>query len=304
MNPNTLTRPETRPHTSLTTGPSFPLPPTDVGQNPLPEFSGPEVISGVFGESTAAMAAAVPRNPTRREEEMQLLRQAGHLARSAYIDFAAIRYAMTIGSILVLGTALLMATPRWEPFILGGLVTLPFLFWLIPASIVERQALARQDEIARGVPDFMSLIKLYVQQGLDVPSAFASAGQDLKDAYPSIATEAAIVTAEAKVFGFADALRHFQDRLEVSEVNTLASMLIQSSELGTGVCESLGKNAQTLRQLRAEKRTRLARETPRRIIVPLLFFLVPAAVFIFYAPAIVAHLSELDRAIIESNFGR
>lgn len=290
----------------VTTGPSFPI-----GHKSNPEDGSmhrvdltPDVISGVFGEVTPVLAAAVPQTNNRRDEQTRLLRQAGYLARSAYIDFAAIRYAITICSILVLGTALVVVTPLWEPFVVGGLVTIPFLMWLVPASVVERQAAHRKEQIARGVPDLMSLIRLFVEQGMDVPVAFEHAGRELRGAYPAIAVEAAMVSIQADVSDFSHALRTFRDRIDVAEIDTLTSMLIQSSELGSGVCESLEKNSRNLRQLQAEKRCTIARLTPRRIIVPTLFFLVPAVVLVVYAPSIVEYLSALDAAVINSQFGR
>ncbi|MFK7822435.1 MAG: type II secretion system F family protein [Planctomycetaceae bacterium] len=307
MNPHTMQPTQTRSsHTSeLTTGPSFPLPEDVAAEQDVIRFDEAfQPDRGIFGEATPAMAAATPTSHSRREDEIRLLRQAGHLARSAYIDFAAIRYAMTIGCILILGTAMLVVSPRWEPFVLGGLVTLPFLFWLIPASFVERQARTRNDQIASGIPDFMSLIKLYVQQGMDLPTAFARAGTDLKDSYPAIAVETAIANAEAEVLGFPQAMQNFCDRLEVPDLNILGSMLVHSAELGSSVCDSLDKNSQVLRTLRAEKRSTRAKQTPAKIIVPTLFFLLPSAIFVFYAPSIVDYLAALDTAIINSNFAR
>ncbi len=290
----------------LSTGPSFPIecepPSADDGAMRFDE--GPDVIGGVFGDATPVIAAAVPQTTRRREEQTRLLRQAGYLARSAYIDFAAIRYAMTICSILVLGTLLLIVSSEWEPFVLGGLVTIPFLLWLIPASIVERQAERRNEEIARGVPDFMSLIRLSVQQGLDVPTAFTKAGAELHETYPAIAVETALVGVHTEVSDFVNALRGFRDRVAVPEIDTLTSMLIQSTELGSGVIESLEKNSRSLRQLQSEKRTTRAKWTPWKIMVPALFFLLPAALLVFFAPAIVERLAELDAAIVNSNFGR
>jgi tight adherence protein C len=308
MKPHTLQPTQSRSNhiENITTGPSFPLAPDVVDDQDVIRFD--EALNltegGVFGEATPALAAATPTSQSRRADEMRLLRQAGHLARSAYIDFAAIRYAITIGCILVLGTALLIVSARWEPFVLGGLVTLPFLCWLIPASFVERQASARNDQIARGIPDFMALIKLFVQQGMDLPTAFARAGTDLKDSYPAIAVETAIANAEAEVLGFPQAMQNFSQRLEIPELSTLASMLVHSSELGSSICDSLDKNSRTLRQLRAEKRTTRARQTPGKIVVPTLFFLLPAALFVFYAPSIVDYLATIDTAIINSSFAR
>ncbi len=258
----------------------------------------PSQPEGLFGSATDAMAQAIPQNASRQEANTRLLRQAGYLSKSAPVDFAALRYALTICAVLLLGTALVLVETELEPFILGGLVTIPFLMWLIPASIVERQAARRNEQIARGIPDLMSLIGICVRQGMHVPEAFHQAAFDLREAYPAIAQEAAVVRADSHVNTFANALRSFRDRISLPEVGALTSVLIQSSELGTGVSDSLEKNSRNLRELQRERRHANARLTPQKIIVPTLFFLLPAALIVFNVPAITEYFAPLNEAII------
>lgn len=255
---------------------------------------------GLFGSATPAMAEAIPQSPQRQKDNAHLLRQAGYLSASAPVDFAALRYALTICAVLLLGTALVLVETELEPFILGALVTIPFLMWLVPASIIERQASRRCEQIARGVPDLMSLIGICVRQGMSVPDAFHRAASDLCEAYPAIAEEAAIVKADSHVATFANAMRSFRDRVAIAEVSSLSAILIQSSELGTGVSQSLEKNSHNLRELQRERHHVAARLTPQKIILPTLFFLLPAALIVFNVPAITEYFAPLDDVIVRS----
>ncbi len=257
------------------------------------------VAGGVFGELTPAMAAAVPESEHRRFCNARLLRQAGYLNPVAWVNLAAMRYAMTIGSILVLGTCLLVAGSAWEPFLVAALVGVPFVTWFAPLSIVRRQAARRLAEIHRGIPDLMALMSYCVLAGMDVPTAFARAGSDLVEVYPALAQEVSLTSIHADVGTFAHALRALRARIDTQPVATLTSVLIQSAEIGSEVCSSLERYSRNLRELEWQQRESLMRLTPVRMIAPTVLFLVPAALLLFFAPQIVQHFAEIDFAIGE-----
>ncbi len=281
----------------LKTGPSFPV--ASDGDTALRVDEPREVLSGVFGEVTSSMAEATPCTEEARHETATLLRRAGFLAPSAYVDFAAVRYASTIGAILLLGVTVLLAPPALEPLALAGLVAFPAAMWVGTRSVAERLARRRTERIARAIPDLMSLVSFCVRQGLSVPAAFIRAGRDLAQSCPELAREIELVGVQTDLGTFAHALRVFRARLEIPEVDTLTSVLIQSSELGSGVCESLSKCSTNIRQQHREQQSLFARLTPQRVLIPTVLFLIPAALLVFAAPTLVEMLGSVEAAVIK-----
>lgn len=247
---------------------------------------------GLLRSVTPALAGAVPETTRRRHENERLLRQAGYLSRSAYVNFAALRYALTICSVPVLGVALLLAPASLEPVWLALLLTVPLVAWTVPMSIVERQARARNRQIALGVPDFMALMSLCLRQGLSVPAAFDRAAAGLRETWPALATEASLVGVQADVATFRDALRALSERIDVPQLRTLSSVLVQSGSLGNEVADALSSRSNELRELQEAEDRLEAGRLPRRMFVPTLVLLLPAALLVFCSPGIVEWLQS------------
>ena len=299
MKPHTPTQSTIgRPMRHVSVGPSFPLAVTSSDDETL-RVDVPVRQSGILGAAKAAAAESVPTSSRSRNELAILLRQAGYLSPSAYLDFAAVRYAATIVSAVTFGVMLLVVPAIWEPVVLSAMLVVPFSLWVIPRSIVERQAMTRTRQIAKSIPEFMSLISYCMQQGLSLPNAVTRAARDLREAYPALAQEVELIGVQSDISTFSHALRTFRDRIRIPEVDTLTSVLIQSSELGTAVSEPLNKHSTAIRERQREQQTDVARRIPQRMLVPTLLLLIPASLLVFASPKIVAILSAIEAAIIK-----
>lgn len=297
MKPHTTNQStSTRPNRHISVGPSFPL--AIAASDEAFRLDTPLEQADGLGSAKTAAAAAVPASSRSRRDAALLLRQAGYLSPSAYVDFTALRYAATVIPAIALGVLLLVVPSVWEPVVLSAMMVIPFSLWVGMRSIVERQAAARTRQIAKSIPDFMSLISYCMQQGLNLPNAFTRAARDLCEAYPALAQEVELVGIQSDITTFSHALRTFRERVQIPEVDTLASVLIQSSELGTAVSEPLNKHSTTIRERQREQQTDVARRVPQRMLVPTLVLLIPASLLVFASPKIVAILSAIEAAIV------
>ena len=87
-----------------------------------------------------------------------------------------------------------------------------------------------------------------------------------------------------------EALRNLSDRLDVSELSSFVSIIIQSDQLGMSISDTLHALAG---QMRIEWRFRAqeeARKIPVKILLPLTFLIFPAMLAVILGPSVPALL--------------
>jgi len=89
-----------------------------------------------------------------------------------------------------------------------------------------------------------------------------------------------------------EALRTMANRLNMPEISSLVRTLIQSDRMGTGIDEALRIHSEESRLVRFEKGERLALQAPLKLLIPLIFCILPV-VFIIVAGPIILEFTQL-----------
>jgi tight adherence protein C len=84
----------------------------------------------------------------------------------------------------------------------------------------------------------------------------------------------------------AEALRELSARVDVSELNSLVSALIQADRLGSSLGPILRVQADQLRMRRSQRAEKLAMEAPVKILLPLIFFIFPTIFIMIFGPIV------------------
>jgi len=140
----------------------------------------------------------------------------------------------------------------------------------------------RQQAIFRELPFSLDLLTLSVEAGLD----FASAMNKLveKSAEGPLREEMFQVIQEMKMGKTrAQALKDLAERVQLPELTTLVSNLIQAEELGTGLGPMLRIQSAQFRSKRFQRAEKLAMEAPVKMSFPLLFIFVSVFLLLFGA---------------------
>ncbi len=162
---------------------------------------------------------------------------------------------------------------------------LPFA-WL--SDFIRR----RQNRVRKDLPFALDLLTLSVEAGMDFTAALGNIAERLK-ASP-LAGEFDQTVKEINIGKQrADALRDMGRRLNMSEVNSVVSALIQADQLGTGLGEVLRLQADDVRTRRFQNAEKRAGETPTKMLFPLVAFIFPVTFLMVASPLLVQVIRHL-----------
>ncbi|WP_010586241.1 type II secretion system F family protein [Schlesneria paludicola] len=266
-------------------------------ENPMPRVL-PEEVPGVDDSDRAfgtwlnpAFASLLPESPERKEEARRDLQSAGFYNPHAIENLAATRYVGMVVSVIVILAMLLVAPPQLEPWLMACLVLAPALAWALPALYVRTKAKERKHEIERAMPDLLDMLNMCVGQGLTVPDSLQRIGRDFRAVYPALSQELGIVNAQAKISTLQTALENFSRRIDLPEVHSLTSLLIQTERMGTSISQALTTYSDTMRESQRQQADEKGNRATFRLLFPTVLCLMPAVYLFLLGPAI----NELQR---------
>lgn len=155
------------------------------------------------------------------------------------------------------------------------------LYW--PLMWLRGQIRNRQDAIRRGLPYALDLLTLSVEAGLDFTQALERIVQKLGPTPLALELGAALRDIQLGRTR-AQALRELSHRVDLSELNSIISALIQADELGSSLGLILRIQSDQLRVRRSQQAEKMAMEAPVKILLPLILFIFPTIFIIIFGP--------------------
>jgi tight adherence protein C len=187
---------------------------------------------------------------------------------------------MFLGSIggLLFGIALNFRL-QFGPVIL--LTTLCGLY--LPVFWLRGRIRRRQEEIRHSLPYALDLLTLSVEAGLDFTQALSRIVRKLGNS--PLAIELGQTVRDIQLGRTRpQALRELTRRVDLPELNSLVSSLIQADELGSSLGPILRIQADQLRVRRSQTAEKLAMEAPVKILLPLILFIFPTIFIMIFGP--------------------
>ena len=241
----------------------------------------------VFGPVTTTLSSMLPESDDRRRDLTRTLQNAGYYGRNAWHNLASIRYLGIFLPIIVCGLLLVFGPPRLEPWLIGAIVFLPIVGWSLPTLLVRNKATARLKEISNGMPDMLDLLNMCVSQGMTVPKAMGRVGNDLEPVYPALAKELRIVTEQSRVGSMQQALTGFSQRVDVPEVHSFTSLIIQTDRMGTSMSDALVDYSDSMRETMRQRADQKATSATFKLLFPTVLCLLPAVYLFLLGPAVI-----------------
>lgn len=177
-----------------------------------------------------------------------------------------------------------------QPILLGlaaafGLI-LPNL-WL--AARVRR----RQRAIVRLLPEVIDLLSLCIGAGIDFLAALNKVVLVKAFQREPLIDEFAIVLQEIKLGKRrVEALKAMMKRVNVSEVTSFVRTLVQADRMGTPIAEVLSVHSDDVRFQRFSRAERMALKAPIKILIPLIFCIMPCVGLVVGAPIFLQFLHQ------------
>jgi tight adherence protein C len=233
------------------------------------------------------MASLLPDTDARREELRRELQTAGYYSPHALTNFSAIRYALMMALLIAGGVLLILVPQNLEPFAIGAIIAGPILGWALPRLHVRGRAARRKSEIEQAMPDLLDMMNMCVSQGLTVPDSIRRILPDLRQVSPALAQELRIVIEQARLSDLPQALRNFDQRIDLPEVHSFTSLLMQTDRMGTSVSSALATYSDTMRESLKQRADEKGNRATFRLLFPTVFCLMPAVYLFLLGPAII-----------------
>ncbi|MBX3439379.1 MAG: type II secretion system F family protein [Planctomycetaceae bacterium] len=241
----------------------------------------------LFGSVTPLLAALLPESQDKRALMKRELVNAGYYHPRAADNLAAIRYLGIVLPILVSGLLLLVVSRETELTVLFVGVAASLLGWALPALVVRRRAAERREDITRAMPDMLDMLNMCVSQGMTLTASLTRVVREIRPVYPALAHELQIVGEQARIGSTEQALANFAERVDMPEVRSFTSTLIQTERMGTSVSAALADHSDNIRESRKQRAEQAANTAVFKMIFPISLCLMPAVLMFLMGPAVV-----------------
>jgi tight adherence protein C len=223
---------------------------------------------------------------------MKLLRR--RLVQAGIFDPRAVGFFFLLRTVLAVGVggaafiAMPMLVPNaqssfWPIVGSGGL-----LGYLAPSFLLDRMISRRRQEYRTGFPDFMDLLVVCADAGLAMEGALERVGRELGASYPALSANIHMTNLEIRAGRtLTEALEHFGDRLGLDEVRSFATLIQQSSELGSSITDALRVYSDEMRHKRLSIAEEKAYALPTKLTVPLMVCVFPTLFVVILLPVYV-----------------
>jgi tight adherence protein C len=160
-----------------------------------------------------------------------------------------------------------------------------FVGWILPLTIVQRQARKRVDTIDRGLPDLIDLLCVMIEAGLSFPSALRMASEQFG---PPLSDELRL-TLQEQTMGLSvdEALSHMADRADTPAMKAFVRAMAQGEKMGISTGQIMRNLAHEMRARRRARAEEKAQKTPVLMLFPLVFLIFPAMFIILMTPAVI-----------------
>jgi tight adherence protein C len=197
--------------------------------------------------------------------------------------------------VLVIGLPLAMLAMMWISGSRPGIVKLYFVLMFaalmglyVPTLLVRARADRRLQQLTNAFPDALDLMLICVEAGLGLEATFARVGQEMATAHPLLAEQLGAVVLELRAGRSRDeALRRMADRAGVDEIRAFATLLIQSTKLGSSIAHTLRIYASEMREKRRMRAEEKAHRLPVLISIPLVACMLPVMIGVLLLPAVI-----------------
>lgn len=238
---------------------------------------------------------------TKDEALRQRLAAAGYTSSYAPRVYTLVRLAMVIGlPVFVLALYWLLSSSPGVIKLYFSLIIAAALGLYLPSLFIRAKADRRQQDLINGFPDALDLMLVCVEAGLGLEAAFARVGMEMTDSHPRLAEQLGAVVLELRAGrSHEDALRRMADRAGADEIRAFATLLIQSTKLGSSIAQTLRTYASEMRERRQMRAEEKAHRLPVLISIPLVACMLPTMIGVLMLPAAI----RVVRAVLPALHG-
>lgn len=158
--------------------------------------------------------------------------------------------------------------------------------FFLPDYVVWDMKRRRQKSVVKELPQMMDLLTLSVEAGMDFMAAISRVIETMKPG--ALRNELSQVLKEIQLGTTrADSLRNMADRVQLKQLSSFASILIQADEMGSPIGPVLRAQSDLLRNERFQRAEREGAKATQKLLIPLVVFILPSVFIVILGPVIV-----------------
>jgi tight adherence protein C len=179
-------------------------------------------------------------------------------------------------------------------FVVGVLlaICLGLLGWILPLTYVRRKGTQRAGQIDRDLPNMIDQVVVTLEAGV----GFASSLQLAADRVTGpLGVEMRLTLQEQRMgLPLSESLVHFRDRVDSPNVRSFTRAVTQGERLGVSIGSVMRDLAIDMRTRRRQSAEEQARKAPVKILIPLVFFILPSLFIVLLGPAAIKITDQLS----------
>ena len=186
-------------------------------------------------------------------------------------------------------TTLLGSATTTRILILGAGLAVGFL---APNLYLYQVSYDRSGKMQRELPDAIDLMTISVESGLGFDAALQQVAVNtegpLSDEFGRVLREMQIGQSRS------DALRSLADRINVPEIRSFVSAMVQADSFGIPIAQVLRVQSSEIRVKRRQRAEEKAQQVPVKITVPLIFCILPCLFVAVMGPAAISIMENFS----------
>jgi tight adherence protein C len=235
--------------------------------------------------------SSIEKRSVRHNMQLKLIR-AGYRSDQAIYNFLAAKVVCPLIYVVIFMVTQMLYKFQTKAFIY--IVLLIILGFFTPNLWVFLLTKTRQEKIVKGLPDALDLMVVCVESGLGIDMTFKRVGDEMLPICKDLSEEFTLTTLEVRAgVSRDDAYKNMNLRMGVSEMNSLTSVLAQTSRFGTNLATALRVHSDSMRTRRRQFAEAVASKAVVKMVFPLILFIFPAIFVVLIGPGalkIIKHL--------------
>jgi len=252
------------------------------GNAPVKSKSSAIELSRTLAHQFTIQHAAKIKNPKYRKGLQRLILTSGLSAELNVEEFIAIKIlwgVMLPIVLLILNFALQLDYP-WIFF-----VALVPIGWAFPNLHARAMRNSRVTSVRLDMPFFIDLLALATEAGLDFAGAIQRIVEKSRGSGSVLAEELEQVLRDITLGSSrAQALRGLADRLDMQEISSFVNVIIDADSTGASIAKVLKDQSAQMRLERFVRAEKAGAQASQKILIPLIFFILPAVFVMVFAP--------------------
>jgi tight adherence protein C len=239
------------------------------------------IILPVLRSTSHRMARFTPSQNVNRIR--QLLLEAGAPKGLGPTEFTGLRFVIGGGLGGLLLFLMLISRPSLL-MIVGVPSGIGILGYMMPGIWLSRRIKQRKTAITRALPDAIDLLTISVEAGLGFDPAL---GRVVEKWDNELTRELGRMLSEMRMGSSRrDAMREVASRVNVEDLNTFISAVVQADQLGVSISQVLRIQSKQMRQRRRQRAEEQAHKAPLKMLFPMIFLIFPSIYIVILGPAI------------------